>query len=142
MKAENFIVLAGKLAAQATADPANARTATSRAYYGAFHLVRLYLNSLNFAVGKDHDLHKPLMATRHPLAMEAGRLLANLYEDRRRADYELTNVNCEHQIVAQVSVEQATRLKSLLQQLDQDPLRSEVKLAIEKYQEQLRPRAN
>jgi uncharacterized protein (UPF0332 family) len=140
MKPDKFITLAGKLAAQSKSEPAAARTATSRAYYGAFHLVRAHLLSLEAVVGKDHDLHKPLMATRIPLAVEAGRLLSMLYEDRRRADYELANLHCESQTLAQISVEQAERLKALLTQFDAEPLRGEIKAAIETYQQQSRPK--
>ncbi|WP_254512636.1 HEPN domain-containing protein [Anatilimnocola floriformis] len=137
MKPEAFLAQAGKLAAHSQNDAANARTATSRAYYCAFHLVRLFLAELNFPAGKDHDLHKPLMASRNPIGIEAARYLSHLYESRRRADYELTNVGCETQEVAQNSVERAERIKSLLLQMQAEPPRTEIAAGLHTYQQQL-----
>jgi hypothetical protein len=140
MKPDAFLVQAGRLAAQSRTDPANARTAISRAYYGAYHLVRFFLVELNFAVGKDHDLHKPLLASRQSSAIEAGKLLSYLYKSRRRADYELVNTGCEQQEVAQVAVERAERLKGLLLQLEVEPIRSEIVAGLEAYKQQLQNR--
>jgi len=137
MRPDDFLVQAGRLAAQSRNDAADARTAISRAYYGAYHLVREFLIGLNFAVGKDHDLHKPLLATRHASGIKAARFLSQLYESRRRADYELTNAECERQEVAQVSVEYADRLKALLLQMQAEPLRSEIVAGLEAYKQLL-----
>jgi hypothetical protein len=42
MTPEQFIVLASKMAASVQVDPAMCRTAIGRAYYGAFHLGKVY----------------------------------------------------------------------------------------------------
>ena len=84
MKPVEFIALTGTLSVQS--EKSRIRTSISRAYYGAFHLVTEFLTGIGFNPGKDHDLHKPLLASKNPLAMDAGRILADLYEDRRRAD--------------------------------------------------------
>jgi hypothetical protein len=140
MKPDAFLVQAGRLAAQARTDPANARTAASRAYYGAYHLVRLFLMEMNFPVGKDHDLHKPLLATRHAIGIDAARYLSRLYDFRRRADYELLNTDSERQESAQLAVENAERLAFLLLQMKAEPLRAEIVAGLEAYKQQLKPR--
>lgn len=43
IKGEQFLEVAGKLAARPTASEAEQRSAISRAYYGAFHLARAFL---------------------------------------------------------------------------------------------------
>lgn len=139
MKAVEFIALAGTLSVQP--ETARLRTSISRAYYGAFHLATAFLAGLDFSTGKDHDLHKPLLASKHPLAMEAGRLLSDLYEFRRRADYRLADSEVEQQSRAMHCVELARQIESLLQRCNTEPARSEIKAAIDGYQQQSRPKS-
>ena len=54
MKGEDFIALAGKLAASQSDSEAAYRTATSHAYYGAFHAARALLATLQVRVPTDH----------------------------------------------------------------------------------------
>lgn len=138
MKPVEFITLAGTLSVQA--DKARIRTAISRAYYGAFHLVTEFLVGLGFSTGKDHDFHKPLLASKHPLAMDAARILADLYDDRRRADYRLADSDIEEQLRAMRCVELARRIESLLLQCNAEPARSSIKTAIDAYQQQSMPK--
>ncbi|QDU30856.1 hypothetical protein ETAA8_60050 [Anatilimnocola aggregata] len=138
MKPVEFIALAGTLSVQT--EKARIRTSISRAYYGAFHLVTEFLSGIGFNTGKDHDLHKPLLASKHPLAMDAARILADLYDDRRRADYRLADTAIEEQIRAMRCVELARYVESLLQQCNAEPARSEIKVAIDSYQQQMRPK--
>lgn len=139
MKATDFIALAGTLSVQP--ETARLRTSISRAYYGAFHLATEFLAGLGFNVGKDHDLHKPLLASKHPLAMDAGRSLSDLYEFRRRADYRLADPDVEQQSRAMRCVELAKRVESILLQCNAEPARAEIKSAIDAYQQQSRPKA-
>jgi uncharacterized protein (UPF0332 family) len=57
MNPDDFISLAGKLAANANADEATYRTAVSRAYYGAFHLAATFLAELGFAAPRMANVH-------------------------------------------------------------------------------------
>ena len=138
MKPVEFIALAGTLSVQP--EKARIRTSISRAYYGAFHLVTEFLTGIGYSPGKDHDLHKPLLASKNPLAMDAGRILADLYEDRRRADYRLADSDIEEQRRAMRCVELARRLESLLLLCTVEPARAEIKAGIVAYQEQTRPK--
>ncbi len=138
MKPAEFIALAGTLSLQL--ETPRVRTSISRAYYGAFHLATEFLADLGMSAGKDHDLHRPLLASRHPLAVEAGNYLSDLYDFRRRADYRLGDAEVEQQARAMYCVERARRIESLLKQCSAEPVRSEIKAAIETYQQQSRPK--
>lgn len=137
MNPANFISLAGTLATQS--DAARMRTSISRAYYGAFHLTLEFLASLEVTCGKEHDLHKPLLASGHTLARTAGVLLSELYDFRRRADYRLADSEVELQTRAMFCCERARQIESLLLQCRNEPARSEIKIAIENYLQHLRP---
>jgi hypothetical protein len=53
----DFIHLAGKMCVLGDADEASFRTATGRAYYGAFHLAKWYLDELGFPVPRNENAH-------------------------------------------------------------------------------------
>lgn len=57
MNPDDFVSLAGKLAANANADEATYRTAVSRAYYGAFHLAAAFLAELGFVAPRTANVH-------------------------------------------------------------------------------------
>lgn len=131
MKPVEFVNLAGTLSVQT--DPARLRTSISRAYYGSFHLVLEFLQGLGIVCGKRHDLHKLLLASGHSDARDVGILLSHLYEFRQKADYDLLNLRMESASDAQDCVVRARRIESLLQQCDQEPARSVIKVGIERF---------
>jgi hypothetical protein len=140
MKPAEFLSLAGTLAVQTEAS--RLRTSISRAYYGAFHLTLEFLAGIEVPGGRDHDLHKPLLASGHQQARVAGVLISGLYDFRRRADYHLTDSEVELQSTARSCCEHARQIESLLQECAVEPARSEIKAGIERYLQQARPKAN
>jgi hypothetical protein len=131
MKPVEFINLAGTLSVQT--DAARIRTSISRAYYGSFHLVLTFLDSLGVPGGKRHDLHKFLLGSGHAEARDAGILLSYLYEFRQKADYDLLNPRMEGPREAQDCVVRARQIESLLEQCNLEPARSAIKSGIESY---------
>lgn len=115
MKPAEFIVFAGRVV---SLGPAGARSAISRAYYGAFHVALEVLREL---VGegpggpKAHVLVPQFLASSHDQdAMLASSLLSDLLGARIRADYRLSNSSVERMILAMDKVESARAVESKL----------------------------
>jgi uncharacterized protein (UPF0332 family) len=68
------------------------RSAVSRAYYGAFHVVRALVVDLGVQVPR-HDVHDKLRwclkESHEPIAQEVARRLNSLRVERNKADYDL-----------------------------------------------------
>ena len=98
--------------------PASLRSAISRAYYGAFHLSRNMLAEMGFRchVRENEHLfvHRHFANCRQAQALEVGGLLANLHENRKKADYDLDDARAETQGLAILCVERADRLRDRL----------------------------
>jgi hypothetical protein len=125
MNCGDFIHVAGTWADSSTIGEPSWRSSTSRAYYGAFHIAREFLeNRLGF-VGKftGHKSHgrvsNALIASGLPDAMEAGRMLSHLIRRRHRADYVLDDGGIGVQSAAQHSVDDAHDIRSLIEHADQ-----------------------
>src|SRR5712664_2571097 len=95
MNWETLITLARRLAT--ASDEASHRAAISRAYYGAHHLARLYLQQGTPAVavpasGQAHSVvyNSFLSRGRNDQEKQIGIRLQRLYNSRRRADYDET----------------------------------------------------
>jgi hypothetical protein len=114
MKPDEFIDYAARLAVQPTVVPPQARTITSRAYYGAFHLAARFVANLTQISRSKHDAHVWLMASQHADAHEAGKLLAMLNSRRIKADYRLDESRPELPASARLSVEYARDVQRLL----------------------------
>lgn len=108
MEAIEFIELAGKLA---TGGKSGARSAVSRAYYGAFHLAMQLLGEYAAAPtanGQAHALvQNYLQGVKNTDANEAGVLLSDLHGERLKADYRLSNEKAETLQFAMQAVEAA-----------------------------------
>jgi uncharacterized protein (UPF0332 family) len=124
MTGDDFIQVASKWAASAADEP-TWRSSTSRAYYGAFHRARSFLED-NLGIterfrGKDSHskIWNALIASGEPEAKEAGEKLSRLINRRHDADYDLDNLDIGKQKAAQYSV------------LAADEIRSHIKKAIE-----------
>jgi uncharacterized protein (UPF0332 family) len=90
MNPEDFIAVAKVLAADAT--EAHRRSAVSRAYYGAFHVVLYFLHSLGVLFPKAASAHEKVaycLQNADNAVLKAGRKLASLREMRNTADYRL-----------------------------------------------------
>src|SRR5437762_1673450 len=92
MTGDDFISLAEKLLANPQ-DEAACRTAISRAYYGAFHLVRAFLIDLGVRLTDKKERHRDvwncLASSRIDIAKHIATKLAVLHENRVTADYRL-----------------------------------------------------
>ncbi|WP_254513215.1 HEPN domain-containing protein [Anatilimnocola floriformis] len=126
MNPTEFTAFAEKLAAQAATTPASTRSATSRAYYGAFHLVRAYLQGIGFHPGAQHNLQLWFVDCAEPTAQEIGRLLGDLQANRIKADYRLELLLPELPDFARRSVELARRIESFISACSAEPLRSTI----------------
>lgn len=140
MTGTDYIGFAAKIAAT-YADAASCRSAISRAYYGAFHLARSLLDRLETRPPRNANAHvfvqHRLANCGHPLAVEAGCFLADLYADRLNADYNLTKKQVETVSYARTSVETAKRIQHALEACDNDQVREQIKAGIAGYERRI-----
>jgi uncharacterized protein (UPF0332 family) len=118
MNGQEFIDVATRLAVATTATAGTYRSAVSRAYYGAYHLAREFLNSLGFHASRGSNEHQ--WVQRHfcncqlLVASQLGRLLENLHVSRKEADYDLQATGNDSAPAARLAVLRAEQIKSLL----------------------------
>src|SRR5689334_4108895 len=109
MEPSEFVTFAGRAVIHGKA---GARSAISRAYYGAFHAARELLEELAGGIpasGKMHNLISQfLWSTKHASASSAARMIATLHSDRIAADYNLSFELSEDLRFAKSKVELAT----------------------------------
>jgi uncharacterized protein (UPF0332 family) len=135
-----FLTFAAKLAASGASGPAGYRSAVSRAYYGAFHLSREFLDRLGYRCRSDNEHH---WVQRHFLncqvaeAKEIGRLLANLHESRKAADYNLQDSYCEVAKNAQFCVERADFIQNQLRVCGEAKLKADIQSDMNRYRKQV-----
>ncbi len=137
---DDFITLAGLLAAGKNPTPIAMRTVTNRAYYGAMHLTREFLASIRVSFDDRHNLHFFLCNSGYREAEQAGKILEGLLDRRMRADYKLDRADVEPTPFAQLSVEMAHEFRSYLDKCRAEPARSTVKAGIEAYRQRIGPR--
>ena len=98
MQAGEFITLSGKLAAM-NLGAAGARSAVSRAYYGAFHLAKGVLDEFASAPPRNGNGHVLVPAflesANHVDSTIAARLLQDLHTARIKVDYQLGDTRFE-----------------------------------------------
>jgi hypothetical protein len=119
MKGDEFLVFAEKLVARLLVsphlDPAAARSAISRGYYGAYHISFAFLGELGFATGDRHpSVWRHLQAANATNAKLAGDKLCSLYESRRRADYKIDDHRWSELAFAKQCVEEAREIQQLI----------------------------
>jgi hypothetical protein len=138
MTGDQFLALSGKLVTGLHSGPAEYPSALSRAYYGAFHIVLSFLADLQVKTTKDHgDICRCLSESREPDAIEAGRKLTDLQSQRVKADYRLDDLKIERQPAAQLGLERAHEIRSLLERGRTEPARSTAKAGIEAYRQRI-----
>ena len=131
MTGDDLIFLASLLITHAQFGHAGARyrSAVSRAYYGALHLVLAFLKE-GFGVeivqnaNGHNQAFRVLFQTSHTPAVKAARILNDLHGDRIIADYKLDNPKFDNQTNAIDRVEMAAEIRSCLSQCLQEPDRS------------------
>jgi uncharacterized protein (UPF0332 family) len=140
MNATEFLDFAGKIAATYS-DAAACRSAISRAYYGAFHIARSFLDRLGSRPYQNANAHvfvqHRLMNCGHNEATRAGRLLQDLFANRLRADYNLPASRVENVDFARTAVEWARRIQSLIESCEQDDASQEIKAGIAEYERRI-----
>ncbi len=110
MNPGEFIEFAETLAVARQPTAASCRSSVSRAYYGSFLAVRNWLESdlqiRSLAGGSEHAyVQRLLLQSGVSEASELGRLLQNLQESRKEADYEMQDGNQDDPIAARTAVE-------------------------------------
>lgn len=134
-----FIDYASKLAARNAATEAEQRSAVSRAYYGAYHLAKSFLERLGFTIQeRNHDFVKNcFVSSGQKLAKQVGIRLGDLRTQRNRADYDLKASfpldGGDPQTFLRLWVESAKEVESLLSQCAEDSVRSLVKAEVEQF---------
>jgi uncharacterized protein (UPF0332 family) len=144
MDGNDFIALAGKLAASPAAAEATYRTAISRAYYGAFHIARSLLVELGFAPVGNANVHgfvqQYLQGSKNPHALRAASLLSHLQAERNRADYRLEDNRFSSQRDAMLLVERAHLAVAALERCRAPDARESILQAISEYQKKTYPK--
>jgi uncharacterized protein (UPF0332 family) len=147
MTGDDFLRVAGELFAPLLAgkrpvDEALCRTVIGRAYYGAFHLAKAYLDQLGVKTGTHGKPASFLAVSGEAHSLLAGRHLSELYEARRRADYSLSQARvtaeCCNLHFVKDQIEKAIEVKALLDKCLVEPVRSQVKAGIEANQARVR----
>jgi hypothetical protein len=132
MNGHDFLRVASILASGRAMDEAIARTAVSRAYYGAFHITIEYFDALgvqSFGHGEPRHL---LAASKHDEAMTAGNILADLQNARVRADYKLDDRSI-NMTVARKLIESAFEFRDLIDKCSEPVAMAEIQEVLVRY---------
>jgi uncharacterized protein (UPF0332 family) len=144
MDGNDFIALAGKLAAAPDPDEATCRTAISRAYYGAFHVAHSFLVELGFEPVRNANVHAfvrhQLSGSGHADAILASELLDDLQSARNRADYRLDDPQFGSRRDAMLIVERAHLVVSAVERCCAVEARETIRQGIIAYEQKIRPR--
>jgi uncharacterized protein (UPF0332 family) len=95
MDPRQFLEVAAFLTGEATAAPEEARyrSAVGRSYYGLYNVITAELAALGFSLKFDPSSHtkayRYLTQTKVAHALEAGKILDSLREERNKADYNM-----------------------------------------------------
>jgi uncharacterized protein (UPF0332 family) len=102
-----------------TLGPVGARSATSRSYYGVFHVAQQILAELGVHTPRSGPGHailaNYLISVTHDPCREAGRLLSQLHHLRNKADYDVLDLRQENLLDAQKNIAVAQYVVDLLQ---------------------------
>jgi hypothetical protein len=141
MEGIEFLQFAAFLAAQ-NRDEVARRTAVSRAYYGAFHLAREFLEEVGVRVPANATGHGFILLRLencgHADAREAGSLLSDIRSERNRADYDLSDRRFERIENVRAVIETASEIQRLLLTFRSEPTRTSIRDGITRYHQQVR----
>ena len=139
MDPREFQDLASKLVTGASA--AEIRTAVSRAYYATFHVGIELLESMEFRISKGPSGHGEvrdhLSNGGAPEIQAVGQQLSDLHSKRIRADYRLDRRDVENRKTALADIEQANRMIQTLDELREEPKRSQVITSIQQWRNRI-----
>ncbi|MBY0232740.1 MAG: HEPN domain-containing protein [Gemmataceae bacterium] len=135
MNPREFLLLAEELVAGDT--EAHWRSATSRAYYAAFHVARQLMEQCGFAVPAADRAHRYLSDWlsngRHAATTQAGRWLDILRRHRNEADYDLWRTLSRSEVEDMVSLAERIILALEAAAAD-DAVRAAITLAMRAYE--------
>lgn len=119
-------------------DAAVVRTATSRAYYAAFHSVREVMfdswRQPELIGGNEHRLlQQCLINSNVPEAIAIGKLLENLHDHRKCADYDLHDADFDSPQNAEVCIERASDISAKIKACETGALGAQIRAGITQY---------
>ncbi|HEV8068666.1 MAG TPA: hypothetical protein VGP76_13090 [Planctomycetaceae bacterium] len=126
MNGTDFIQVATDWSKSATVGEPTWRSSTSRAYYGAFHIARDFLEvhlgfTGKFRLFKSHQkVYDALGNSGNEHAREAGRKLRQFANRRHMADYELQDAGSGNQKAAEHSILDAEEIKGYIDKVVTD----------------------
>jgi uncharacterized protein (UPF0332 family) len=128
-----FLTQAQRLAAASAEE--DWRTATSRAYYAAFHIASAFMANLGFTVPNAERAHAYLWLRLQNAGaatiQRAGILLNDLRRERTRADYDLHRTFAQARVLA--AVQDAATIIQILNTVV-EPTRTQVMDAMKNYE--------
>jgi uncharacterized protein (UPF0332 family) len=136
MTGNDLIMLAGKLTANPGLGDAEARfrSAVSRAYYGAYHIAREFVESLGGTVPKNatghFELSRLLWDSGQEDAHDAASRLDDLRRERNRADYDLDSTGFRDRVNAVKLVELADEVRTAIEHCRYEPALSKIRAAL------------
>jgi uncharacterized protein (UPF0332 family) len=134
MTGREFLTLARHLANGTT--EAEWRSATSRAYYAAFHIARQFFQDAGFTVARADRAHiylsRRLLNAGDPHVIKAGSDLNDLRGSRNEADYDLHRPVTQGMAALQVRL--AEQIIRFLDAARQEPTRTQVTDAMKAYE--------
>ena len=134
MTGRDFLTLARQLAYGAT--EAEWRSATSRAYYPAFHTARQLFQDIGFTVARADRAHvylsRRLLNSEDPSVTQAGSDLNALRGNRNEADYDLHRPVTP--AMAALDVRLAGQIIQFLDAAQQEPTRTQIADAMKTYE--------
>jgi hypothetical protein len=133
-----FLTLAGSLANNPAAGPAECRTAISRSYYAAYLVAVSFLETLGLRPRSGPQGHAAvrngMLASQDPMITKIGSDLDTLHTERNHADYDLTDSGPEQPKTAQALWQQAGKIIVELDACRRAPARNaSVAAAIKKW---------
>lgn len=138
MDPREFIFLAQKLLV-GSPQPTDTRTATSRAYYGAFHVAAETLGKMGFSVsngpGGHGEVRNLIGSCNDEDLVPIGSQLNDLHSSRIKADYRLSEKPPENKKNAILHVEIAKKVIQTIDRCCSGPKRGKIISEMKKYQD-------
>jgi len=138
MNPDEFLKTASRLALSRASGAADFRSSISRAYYAVYHLARQVLNDqMQFycrSGGNEHQwVHRHYANCTNADARDTGRVIQNMHDARKNADYDLSDADVETEAAARLALERAEEVKHLLAACINDTNLAAVKAEMIRY---------
>jgi hypothetical protein len=143
MNPEQFVDCADRFTQAPGAGAPEFRSATSRAYYGAYLCVRdlietgLGISCRSGGVSEHQMLQRYLINCQVPEGATIGHLLANLHDARKVADYEMNDLSAETRVAAELNIARARQVIAQLATCATMAMKQKLKAGIRQYQRKI-----